>query len=196
MRWLRTTITAVALLLAAVHLIWPALTIDAITLVLLAIALIPWLAPLFKSLELPGGLKVEFRDLERAGQKAETVGLLEPEAPSVDGTPHAFEMAVDEDPNLALAGLRIEIEKRLKRLAESRGVPVRRGGVGSLLRSLERAEVLKAEERSVLKDMIGTLNEAVHGAEVDSRAAEWALEIGPRLLASLDARVEGPGDAR
>ena len=194
MRWLRTTITAVALLLAAVHLIWPMLTIDAITVVLLAIALIPWLAPLFKSLELPGGFKVEFRDLQRAGQKAETVGLLEPEAPVVDGTPHAFEMVVDEDPNLALAGLRIEIEKRLKRLAEAREVPVRRGGVGSLLRSLDRAGVLEAAERSVLMDIIGTLNEAVHGAEVDSRAAEWALEIGPRLLASLEERVEGSGD--
>ena len=43
---------------------------DAITLALLAIAIVPWLAPIFKSLEFPGGLKVEFQELQKAAQRA------------------------------------------------------------------------------------------------------------------------------
>jgi len=43
--------------------------------------------------------------------------------------------------------------------------------------------------RTVLSDMIGLLNAAVHGAEVDSKAADWAMEVGPRLLKALDERI-------
>ena len=38
--------------------------------------------------------------------------------------------------------------------------------------------------------MINLLNSAVHGAKVDSRSANWAIDIGPRLLTSLDERVD------
>lgn len=57
--------TLVGLAMALVHLLWPSLAVDAITVTLLAIAVVPWLAPLFKSLELPGGVKVEFQELQR-----------------------------------------------------------------------------------------------------------------------------------
>ena len=62
-------------------------------------------------------------------------------------------------------------------------------GVGQALRALAQAEVLTNEERSILEEMVNLLNAAVHGAEVDSRAATWAIEVGPRLLTSLDERV-------
>ena len=68
-------ITATSLALAGVHLLWPDLRIDAITLTLLAAAAIPWLLPLFKSVELPGGLKLEFQELEAAERRAAEAGL-------------------------------------------------------------------------------------------------------------------------
>jgi hypothetical protein len=49
-----------ALIVVAVHLIWPDVNIDAVTVVLLAIAAVPWLGPIFKSIELPGGWKFEY----------------------------------------------------------------------------------------------------------------------------------------
>jgi len=42
---LRQTVSLVALVLALAHLIWPSLAIDAITLALIVIAILPWLAP-------------------------------------------------------------------------------------------------------------------------------------------------------
>ena len=37
--------------------------------------------------------------------------------------------------------------------------------------------------------MVNMLNAAVHGATVDTQAAEWAINIGPKLLTSLDERI-------
>lgn len=61
--------------------------------------------------------------------------------------------------------------------------------VGQALRALGQAKILTAEEMSILSDMVNMINAAVHGAEVDSRAAAWAIDVGPRLLTSLDERI-------
>ena len=186
---LRQLVSLGALLLALAHIVWPQLAIDAVALALIIIAILPWLAPLVKSLELPGGWKVEFQELQKAASRAESAGLLAAES-SQKETAFSFQSIASRDPNLALAGLRIELEKRLSLLAEIHGLNSRRSmGVGQSLRALAQAEVLTGEERSILADMVNMLNSAVHGAEVDSRAAAWAIDVGPRLLTSLDERV-------
>ena len=97
-----------------------------------------------------------------------------------------FQQVAQDDPNLALAGLRIEIEKRLIGIAKRNNLDVRNCGIGQLLRLLSEHEVLDHRERSVLGDLTGLLNSAVHGASVDRQSASWAMDIGPRLLAALD----------
>lgn len=187
---LRQLITLCALLLATTHLLWPNIAIDAVTLALVVIAILPWLAPLVKSLELPGGWKVEFRELQKAASRADTAGLLAAE-PSRSEVSFSFQSISKRDPNLALAGLRIEIEKRLSKLAEVSGIDQRKPmGIGQLLRALAQREVLTNDERSILADMVNMLNAAVHGAAVDRQSADWAIDVGPRLLTSLDERIE------
>ena len=186
---LRQVVSLGALLLALSHIIWPLLAIDAIALALIIIAILPWLAPLVKSLELPGGWKVEFQELQKVASRAETAGLLAVEA-SQKEVDFSFQSIANRDPILALAGLRIEIEKRLSQLAKIHNLNPRHPmGVGQALRALTQAEVLTNEERSILADMVNMLNSAVHGGEVDSRAASWAIDVGPRLLTSLDERI-------
>jgi hypothetical protein len=63
-RTLQYGITIAAIVIALIHLIFPNIKIDAITITLLFIALIPWLSPLFKSLEFPGGWKIEFQEMK------------------------------------------------------------------------------------------------------------------------------------
>lgn len=185
----RQTVSLGALLIALTHVIWPSLAIDAITLVLIVISIVPWLAPLVKTLELPGGWKVEFQELQEAASRAESAGLLAAK-PSKKGQEFTFQAISERDPNLALAGLRIEIEKRLSSLAGvhslNEGRPM---GIRQLLNVLTSGNVLTNEERSILADMVNMLNAAVHGATVDTQAAEWAINIGPKLLTSLDERI-------
>jgi hypothetical protein len=187
---LRKYISIGALFLALLHLLWPSLSIDAITLILIIIAILPWVAPLIKSFELPGGWKVEFQDLQDASSRAETAGLLAQR--SSEEEQFSFQTIAKQDPNLALAGLRIEIEKRLMLLATSKSVTQKNRpmGIGQLLRVLTNEKVLTHEERAILADMINLLNGAVHGANVDERSADWAIDIGPRLLTSLDERIK------
>lgn len=64
-RLISALISVAALIVAAAHLVWPDARIDVVTLGLLVLAVIPWLAPLFKSIELPGGWKVEFQELKQ-----------------------------------------------------------------------------------------------------------------------------------
>lgn len=190
LRRLQVGITLCTLLVALAHLIWPKLTIDAITVTLLFIALVPWLAPLFKSLEFPGGWKIEFQDFERARVKADKAGLLARVAVVQPQKRYSFQNVAKEDPKLALAGLRIEIEKRLTEIAESNGLQTEKFGVGNLLRILGERELLSQEQRSVLADMVGLLNAAVHGGDIDERATEWAFDVGPRLLDALESKAK------
>jgi len=196
----RLIVTLAALLLALVHILWPWIAIDGVALVLIVIAVVPWLAPLFRSLELPGGWKVEFRDLQKVAAKADDAGLLArptgaPHAARSagdDGPEYAFQSVADRDPNLALAGLRIELEKRLVDLCVRHGIGTAMQGMGRLLRELAKIGVLNADEEAVLADLVQMLNAAVHGAQVDPRATEWAMDVGPQLILALEEKL-GPG---
>ncbi len=126
--------------------------------------------------------------MQKAKKRADEAGLLSGKVKSE--TPHSFQLVADEDPNLALAGLRIEIEKRLTQIAESYQIDSGRSSAGRLLRMLGQKDLLSHREQSILADMMGLLNGAVHGAKIDSRAADWAMDVGPRLLASLDEKIK------
>lgn len=181
------TITIVAVLLAVAHLIFPNVEIDNTTLILLVIAVLPWLAPIFKSVELPGGLKIEFQELEKAREEAVKAGLLS--VPREKKEEPIYISVAPEDPNLALAGLRIDIERRLRAIAKAKGIDTERQTIGQLLRRLSANEAISEEQYSVLSDLIALLNRAVHGAEVEPGAAQWAIDIGPGLLAAFDERL-------
>jgi hypothetical protein len=70
-RWFGIGLTVVALAAAVGHLIWPAAKIDTSTVVLLVVALLPWLGHLLDSIELPGGWKVKYRSLEQRQDSVE-----------------------------------------------------------------------------------------------------------------------------
>jgi hypothetical protein len=194
---IRQVVTLGALLLALVHIVFPQVAIDGVALVLIVIAVVPWLAPLFRSLELPGGWKVEFQDLQKVAAKADDAGLLarlpsEPHAARAAADAHpeyAFQSVADRDPNLALAGLRIELEKRLVELCRRHGIGTRMQGMGRLLAELAKIGVLNSDEEAVLADLVQMLNAAVHGAEVDPRATEWAMDVGPQLIEAFEEKL-------
>jgi hypothetical protein len=185
---LRSWVTLGALTVALLHVLFPRLAIDAVALVLIVVAVVPWLAPLFKSVQIPGGWKVEFQDLQAVAAKAGDAGLLSP-APAEPEEEYAFQSVAQRDPNLALAGLRIELEKRLVRLAEAHDIGTAMQGMGRLLGELARRGILSEDEESVLSDLVHLLNAAVHGASVDPRATEWAMDVGPQLIQSFEEKL-------
>ena len=187
-----------AIAFAVIHMFWPHLGIDSITLSLIVIAALPWLLPMLKSVELPGGVKIEFKDIKAALDK---IKLMEvhltgkvkakstAEATLTTENEESFETlrhVANYDPNLALVGFRIEIEKRLLKIAENNGVEINRRSLAYIVRALKDRGVLSNETVSGLMDLIALGNRAAHGAKVEPEAAGWVLDVGPSILESLD----------
>jgi hypothetical protein len=72
---LRYTVTAAALAVAILHVVFPSAVPDAITAGFLLLAFLPWLAPLIKSVDIPGVVKLELRDIELKADEAKGAAL-------------------------------------------------------------------------------------------------------------------------
>lgn len=183
---IKLTVTIVALGIFILHLVRPDLSIDTTALILLGIACIPWLTPILQKIELPGGIKVELKELEELRDDAKDAGLLAKPKKRSKKT-YTFETVALIDPNLALAGLRIEIERIIRKLAVDNEIDETSSVV--LIRHLVRENALSVEEGIVLSDLLIVLNKAVHGARVDEEASSWALTTGIQILETLEAKL-------
>lgn len=191
-------ITISAILVGLTHLLFPDLKIDAIFITLIIVAIIPWLEPLLKSVELPGGLKVEFQDLKKIEDEAKKAGLIKPEtensqkepSTNVNSETYSFIEIAEKNQELALVGFRIEVEKRLRNLADKYSIESNKFSITKLIDALNNKEIITNAETKSLKDIIHTLNYAAHGMDYDIRNANWVIENGPKILESLDEKLE------
>lgn len=99
-----------------VHILYPELKVDEITVMLFAIAVIPWLTGLFKSMKLPNGVEFEFQELKDINNEAKAIGLISG-TPEKNAKEYDFIQIAESNTSLALAGLRIELERSLKKLS-------------------------------------------------------------------------------
>src|SRR5690606_12404417 len=90
-----------------------------------------------------------------------------------------------EFPAMSVIRLRVEIERALRdRLAHHGVESGRPAGIISLLRDLQEHELAPASTDHFLKSL-QTMNEAVHGFDVDPQAIRRAIEIGTQFLLEL-----------
>jgi hypothetical protein len=94
---------------------------------------------------------------------------------------------VGEDNSLALAKLRMDIERELRRIAEYSRIDIseRRLNIFNIAQELVSNKVLPAEWLYTLKDIIKVCNSAIHGAEVPTETAATVVRIGNELLKGL-----------
>ncbi len=187
MFWLKLIISLAAIALVTVHLIWPRLPVDAIAIGLLIVAILPWLSRLIESAKFPGGWEIKFRDLKEAGEKI---------TPQISGRPGPASLpefldVAQGDPNLALVALRIEIEKRLRRLAQQLEIPDRMP-LTRMFSELHQRGLLDKTVFGALQEIVSAGNSAAHGATVEPSVQDWALSVGPEILAVLDGLIESP----
>lgn len=194
-------ITISAIIVGIIHLFLPNLKIDAIFITMIIVAIIPWLEPLLKSVELPGGLKVEFQDLKRIEDEAKKAGLIKPENSNTtneilhpaNSETYSFIEIAEKNQELALVGFRIEVEKRLRSLADKYSIESNKFSITKLIDALYAKNLVTDAEAKSLKEIILTLNHAAHGMDYDIRNANWVIENGPKILESLDEKLEVRG---
>ena len=190
---LKISISVSACVFLIAHLVWPSLKVDAIALTLFGIAIIPWLGNVFKSVEMPGGLKFEFKDFANAAKVAEASGLLAPQKIAITEQTRSdvtYWDLLDTYPRLAVIGLRIDIEIRLRELADRNSITDQKASATALTRQLGKLGVLTGPESVALLGILASLNSVVHGAEITRANAEQVLEVGKRLMGFLDERLQ------
>jgi hypothetical protein len=93
-----------------------------------------------------------------------------------------YRILSEQDPNLALAGLRIEVETMLKNLAKGFKVPIgERDSTGIIARKLREKGAITSRQAELIKAIVQLCNAAVHGIRVTSSQAEEILDIGEIL---------------
>jgi hypothetical protein len=129
--------------------------------------------------EITGEQVMEAADSMLAGVPRETTVV-----PGEDGPEPVW--ATVNDPNLALAGWRIDIEKELKRISrEFHTPPAESRNLGRLLISLSLNGAIEPEVVPGLRNLLDLANRGVHGALVDQSVLEVLRTEGLDVLQYL-----------
>lgn len=157
--------------------------------------------------ELPGGIALDFpqeiAEAKRLAVKVEaapapaerkrspSIPLTEANArmiklglrPSPSGLDMAYYRTLaSQDPNLALAGLRIEIDVLARNLTKGFSISVEERDTGTrLLRKLYDGGAITAEQMQLAIKVLQMCNAAVHGSPVSREEAESVLDIASVL---------------
>lgn len=100
-----------------------------------------------------------------------------------------LEELVENDPQLALAKVRIEIEKRLRSLEEiylSKNKIFFHSGINGIIKRLKKNEIIKSSLATSLNDVISVANRAIHGESVSKKDVVKLVNISSRIIIELD----------
>lgn len=184
----------VFLSLAILHSIFPQITIDGITISLIILAFLPWLPLLIKEISLPGGTKITLRDLKEPSDNIIEEGKSENIEPKIDENElerqKQIGYSVIENPSLALVSVRIEIEKRIRELAQLHLKTERIISLKRAVNELVKKQILSPSISGSLLELIDLGNKAAHGEEVSNDVIDWAIDYAPKILSILDQYVD------
>jgi len=90
-----------------------------------------------------------------------------------------------------LAGLRIEIENSLRKIAVQNEIEVSYKGIGKMIEILRGHQLIDNNERHLISDITGILNKAVHSQirEYSDDSIDWVFDMGLKILNSLEQKV-------
>lgn len=96
------------------------------------------------------------------------------------------EWVTETDPNLALAGCRLDIEKEIRRIAKEHEIPsADSAAVKTLITSLGENNIIEPGTAPGLRGLVDLGNRAAHGAAVDESSIEVLRTDGRAILAYL-----------
>ncbi len=192
-------LSAIILFFAAIHILYPTLPVDATILGLLTLLVFVWLFPFIKELALPGGFKITTRTLQPLLISADRIR--QTAAPTVDKFVREvveeprWKTLIVSDPIMALAGLRSEIETRVKELVEKVApgtTALRHFSMKQMVDYLASQGALTADEKNAVLKIVSIGNAVIHGEEIEPKALIAIGDIGELLLRVLDSKLAEP----
>ncbi len=174
----KVALTAFCILVAIFDTFWKSLSIIAAC--ALALGVVPWVVGIIEKLDMPGGFGVVFRNAEKRLDATPTV----PEQKDID----AFSYLSGSDPNAAIAYLRIQIERTLRKSYEELGLEAtsrRPPTIRTMAEELWKRGAITHDAVALISDLSPVMNQAAHGIHLSDEATVFALEYGPRILSLL-----------
>ena len=143
LKYIGPIVTFFSVILIAAHAFFPEITIDNITLALIVIIVFSWLIPNVQTIKLPGGTELTLRKfatkLEEDSARSE---LIQPQRVLAETPPSKDEtlrwILLQSDPNLALASLRLDIEKTLRQIADVKKLFLEKAPLRRILNTLHK----------------------------------------------------------
>lgn len=184
-------IVVIGIALILVHGFWADIfAVDIITILILFVLYIPFVAKYLKKAKFPGA-EFEFKDeIQETRELVKSVKQKEKAKIADEMKISPFDRfrlrAVREqfytDHVLALAALRIEIERKLRLLIEPLDIAKRdTWSISRIIDALKKNEVLSSEKISVLQKIVNMCNKAVHGEPVSKGEANQIMDLADEL---------------
>lgn len=188
---------SITLALLVSHVVgWTQITVDSTTLLLLALLLVSPFIEQLRKIKV-GEFEAEIAPSEVEKVKSEVSKRLGPGEFQEPITPKARSLGenlldlLDGDHVLALAKLRIELERALTRLYFLTTPSARRRrhvvGLNRLVSELVRSGILPTQLSGPLREVISLCTRAVHGEYVRPADARGIVDIGIRILEEIDS---------
>jgi hypothetical protein len=185
-------LTGIALIV--IHGFWNnVFTVDYFTIIILVIICIPYFSQFLKRAKIAGA-EFEFRDEIESAKKVVKESILKSRSRDKGETkPLPFETfnvstakeVIDSDHILALASLRIEIEKKLRIAAEFFKLGGGKNTLSENIIALMHEGILSSEQVSALRKIIDMCNKAIHGYDVSKREAKDIVNLMEELNQSF-----------
>jgi hypothetical protein len=187
-------VTFIAASVAAIHLIFPGLKIDYVTGAFVILALIPWMEPLFKSINLPGGAGIQYRDLQKTETLVEESGLIYRPIEEDLESGHTisnteFTAVAANNLDLTIPAFQIELDKNLRQLADKNGITASGKSILTLVDGLEEKKIINGYEAGAIKSLIISLNKYAMAGNNMEKFTEWVINKGPGIINGLKRKI-------
>ena len=165
--------------------------IDNFIILIYFISSIPFIAQYMKKAKFPGA-EFEFKEEISETQKLVQLSVEQAEKAECAGEAkilpfETFKLSaagelLDYDPVLALAALRIEIEKRLRSATDFLDLPMRdKLSISKLIEAVNRKELLSFEQIKALRKIVNMCNKAIHGSLISREEARGIIGLAKEL---------------
>jgi hypothetical protein len=183
------SITCISLIV--LRIIWKDLNFDTIGLLLLLIGFSPWFVPIIKSVELPGGYKVELRKIENALEKIDSIKhVSEPlisfsTLTNISQQDELLDFNTIDDPNRALIFFRFEVERILIDIIKATENKPVNLGTEKILDKVAELDLIPSAVLLGISELVELSNLAIHGYTVPSKSIPLLGKARDQLINSI-----------
>lgn len=171
------------------------LRVDSTSIILLVIALSsPFIASVKKIKYGDFEAEIDSKEIEKIKAEIESNPDLKNDdkyiGSTIDATTESIRDLAKSDPIIALAKIRIELEKTLKKLIEMAAIENDRATLGNTVKALARHEMISSQTANSLLRVISICNRAIHGEAISDADTSTIVELGIRLLDEVSWDLE------